>query len=167
MIKVSTAFVDVTDIAKEVSKGVYLHRNTTRLMGIVERDGKMYRYTFTRKAGYKGNFASTPNLWLAQKVIPSMSTTDDVYNFAFDLHDWLYSVNGEVTKPMIELTRSECDDFMRGVARESPTMQKSRWARFRCSCADLMVGLFAGGKSHWGNDSYGSMNMATLVLEEI
>lgn len=166
-LKVHSATFYGVDEMHEVGKGVYCHDSPTMVKGELTLRGKRYRYAFTRHVGYTGNFASSPDVWLVQKIVPSMLDDDDLYNIAFDLHDWLYSVRGEVTKPMVTLERSEVDDFMRGVARLSPTMQASRWARFRCSCADLAVGLFAGGKSHWGNDTYGSMNKADLVLEEL
>lgn len=169
MINVVTAYVDGVDVyhAKQGEKGVYVHDTVTNLVGILDWNKKRYKFKFTRMAGYTGNFASSPNLKLVQKILPSSVDGDDLYNIAFDLHDWLYSVKGQVTKPLATFSRSEVDDFMRGVARESPTMKFSKWARFRCGVADLAVGLFAGGKSHWGNDTYFSMNKAILTMEEM
>lgn len=149
-------------------KGVFVHNRKAVLYGLVELRGKLYQYFFEVLPGYVGNFASSPDFWLVQKIVPSYVVGDPVYNTGFDLHDWLYSTCGACTSEQI-LDRSEVDDFARGIMRCSPTLAKNKswWARVRCSVMDLSVGLFAGNKRHWGNDSYCSRDFARLNIIEV
>lgn len=77
---------------------------------------------------------------------------DELYNLAGAVHDWLYASVGACG----HFTRSECDDIFRGILRESGV------SRFKASTADLMVGLFAGCRLHWGNDSYGVRGLVRM-----
>jgi len=171
---VQSAFVDEPlevlplVVGDKVIDGVFEHKKKTVLYGIAELRGRMYQYFFEVEAGYIGNFASSPNIWIVQKIVPSYVVGDPVYNTGFDLHDWLYSTCGACTSGQV-LDRSEVDDFARGIMRCSPTLAKNRnWvARLRCSIMDLSVDLFAGHKRHWGNDSYGSRGFAKLNFVEI
>lgn len=170
-VKVHSALMDGIDIYRPLAKnpGVFVHDSDTCLRGVLTWRGKKYKYAFHRMAGYKGDFGSTPDIKVAQAVVPSKVVFDDVYNAALDAHDWLYSVKGELTVPLAAWTRLECNDFMRGVMRESPYLKAKRgWiARFCAGCADFFTKLFAGGKNHWGNDSYESMNKAEMILTEV
>jgi len=153
------------DKSGKVVKGVFEHTQGIVLYGTLSYKGVVYSYFFNVSRGYVGNFASSPDVWLVQKIVPSYVIGDPVYNSGFDLHDWLYSVKGLTTSGQ-QLTRSEVDDIARGIMRESPTLKKDKpWvARMRCSIMDMAVGLFACGKRHWGNDSYNSKDKATFRL---
>lgn len=166
-VKVHTASMYGADLYTESDiKGVYVHTTRTMLAGELTWNGQRYEYEFVREIGYMGNFGSTPRL--VRGMFPSKVDGDDVYNAAYDAHDWLYSVKGELTFPMSSWTRSECNDFMRGVLRESEYVKrKGRAARLFAGIVNASVEAFAGGKSHWGNDSYGSMNKATMKLDPI
>lgn len=153
------------DAEGKTVKGVFVHLQKICLYGSLVRDGQLFSYFFVVNRGYTGNFASSPDLWLVQKIVPSYVADDPVYNEGFDLHDWLYSVCGKCTSGEV-LERSEVDDLARGVMRESPTLQKNKkWvARVRCSVMDFAVGVAAGNKRHWGNDSYDSKEKASFYL---
>lgn len=102
------------------------------------------------RLGFKCDGLSVPKMfrWFLKDWDPE----NELYNLAGALHDWLYATEGVNGL----FSRSECDDIFRGLLRESGMN------RFHASTADLMVGLFAGNKRHWGNDEYGIVPMARL-----
>lgn len=86
--------------------------------------------------------------------LPSWSVSNMLYNASGALHDWLYATKGNFG----EFDREECDDFFRGVLRESGI------GRFRAGCADKAIEWFAGGKGHWGNDDYDVSRRAMMEI---
>ena len=101
------------------------------------------------RRGYMTDGAST--FWPITKLVPQWRHGDDRYNAGPVTHDVLYLLEGIVRKAdggTVKLSREEVDDIIRGMWR--------CWgmSRFLAGCADKGLELFAGGKSHWGNDSY-------------
>lgn len=88
--------------------------------------------------------------WPVSLLVPQWRKNDDRYNAAPVAHDVLYLLGGVVEgeHEPVKLSREEVDDILRGVWR--------CWgmSRFIAACADKGVEVFAGGKDHWGNDSY-------------
>ena len=98
--------------------------------------------------GFMTDGAST--FWPISKLVPQWKENDDRYNAAPVAHDVLYMLGGivEGEHEPVKLIREEVDDILRGAWR--------CWgmSRFVAGCADKGVEIFAGGKDHWGNDSY-------------
>lgn len=92
--------------------------------------------------GFRCDGLSVPKIF--RWFLPSWDKKNTLYNVAGALHDWLYTTKGNFGM----FTREECDDFFRGLLRESGI------GRFKAGCADKAVEWFAGNKSHWGNDNY-------------
>ena len=113
-------------------------------------DGKIEKWLLdiTLSPKFKTDGAST--FWPISKLVPQWRPGDDHYNAAPVAHDVLYLLGGVVEgeHEPVKLSREEVDDILRGVWR--------CWgmSRFLAGCADKGVELFAGGKNHWGNDSY-------------
>lgn len=84
--------------------------------------------------------------------LPNWDESNQLYNLAGALHDWLYATVGAYKV----FSRSECDDIFRGILRESGQ------SRFKASTADYMVGLFAGNSRHWGRDEMHIQGMARM-----
>ena len=112
------------------------------------------KYEATFLPGYCCDGLSVPKMF--QWFLKSWDDDNDLYNVAGMLHDWLYSTKG--IDGMFD--RSECDDIFRGILRESGKDRR------HASIADWAVGLFAGGKSHWGNDTYNCKHLCTFKLLE-
>lgn len=146
-------------------KGVYRHTQKILLYGTLVYKGSVCAYFFNIYPGYVGNFASSPDVWIVQKIVPSYVQGDPVYNSGFDLHDWLYSTKGETTTGE-KLTRDEVDDIASGIMEQSTTLKKNVKcvSRFRAWVMNVAVGLFAGNKRHWGNDTFKSKDMATFRI---
>lgn len=114
-------------------------------------DGKQEKalLEITLYPGYMTDGAST--FWPISKLVPQWRKNDDHYNAAPTAHDVLYLLGGiiEGEHEPISLSREEIDDILRGIWR--------CWgmSRFVAGCADKGVEIFAGGKRHWKNDSYG------------
>lgn len=102
--------------------------------------------------GFRCDGLSVPRLF--RWFLPSWDEKNTLYNVAGALHDWLYTTKGNFGM----FTREECDDFFRGLLRESGI------GRLKAGCADKAVGLFAGNKSHWGNDSYCVASLARMEV---
>ncbi|MCF0180174.1 MAG: DUF1353 domain-containing protein [Bacteroidales bacterium] len=102
--------------------------------------------------GFKSDGLSVPKpfAWFLKQWDP----TNPIYNIAGLIHDWLYSVKGDCT-----LSREECDDVFRGILRLSGI------GRFKAGVADKCVEWFAGGDSHWGNDSYGVARLGDMEID--
>lgn len=106
----------------------------------------------TDGAGFRCDGLSVP--WAFRWFLPSWDKRNQLYNVAGALHDWLYSTKGNFGM----FCREECDDMFRGLLRESCI------SRFKAGCADKAVEWFAGGKDHWGNDSYGIKTLARMEI---
>lgn len=102
--------------------------------------------------GFRCDGLSVPRLfrWFLQ----SWDEKNTLYNVSGALHDWLYTTKGNFGM----FKREECDDFFRGLLRESGI------GRFKAGCADKGVEWFAGGDAHWGADQY---KVSTLCRMEI
>lgn len=88
--------------------------------------------------------------WPFSMLVPQWREGDDEYNAGPVVHDILYILEGQIQSEAgsVKLSREEVDDILRGIWR--------CWgmSRFVAGCADKAVELVAGGKKHWGNDSY-------------
>lgn len=97
---------------------------------------------------YKTDGAST--FWPISLLVPQWKELDDQYNAAPVAHDVLYMLAGivEGEHEPVKLIREEVDDILRGMWR--------CWgmSRFLAGCADKGVEICAGGKRHWGSDTY-------------
>ena len=102
--------------------------------------------------GYRCDGLSVPKAF--RWFLPSWDYKNSLYNLAGAVHDWLYSTGGNFGM----FTREECDDIFRGLLRESGI------SRFKAGCADKAVEWFAGGSSHWNNDSYGVAELARMEV---
>lgn len=102
--------------------------------------------------GFRCDGLSVPRLF--RWFLPSWDEKNTLYNVSGALHDWLYTTNGNFGM----FKREECDDFFRGLLRESGI------GRFKAGCADKGVEWFAGGDAHWGADQY---KVSTLCRIEI
>jgi hypothetical protein len=107
--------------------------------------------TFSFHEGFRCDGLSVPCAF--RWFLPSWDSKNALYNVAGALHDWLYA-----TKGYSILRREECDDIFRGLLRESGI------GRFKAGCADKAVEWFAGGKNHWGNDSYQIADKCSMVV---
>lgn len=115
----------------------------------IVKDNVRCELKFTLMKGFKCDGASIP--WAFRWFLPSWDKYNYIYNVGSAIHDGLY-----IHKGFGLFTREECDDILRGIWRESGI------SRFKAGVADKCVELFAGGKSHWGNDSYGVGRLFSL-----
>ena len=126
------------------------------------------------KPGFVTDGASVPESF--RNILPAYIAKDDEiahkYNAAAFIHDGLYACEGvieernipssEENKNWHTLTRSECDDILRGTWRSSGFVEH----RFVASIADLAVGIAAGGPDHWGHrDENMELFSATIQYE--
>lgn len=143
---------------KDMADGSHvLKRTATMTLDIAHNDSDctiVVRFCgeSTDGRGFRCDGLSVPKIF--RWFLPSWDAKNTLYNVAGALHDWLYTTKGNFGR----FTREECDDFFRGLLRCSGI------SRFKAGCADKAVGLFAGGKDHWNNDSYG---VAPLVRMEV
>ena len=99
----------------------------------------------TFKKGFMTDGASAPDIFGC--VVPHYKEGNDLYNAAPFIHDGLYVWGGEVTGLDKKLNREECDDILREIWKKAGMGRKIR------GCADFGIELFAGSKSHWGQQS--------------
>lgn len=118
----------------------------TRTFSDGRQERALLRIHLLRK--YRTDGAST--FWPVSLAVPQWREGDDAYNAAPVAHDVLYMLGGIVGSEYeaVHLSREEVDDILRGIWR--------CWgmSRFLAGCADKAIEAFAGGKGHWGNDSY-------------
>lgn len=127
-----------------ISGGREIYRlldNPVLCMEIV-RGKKRFQMELSFKKGFTYDGVSRPAI--AKNYILKFDPDNKLYNFAAAAHDWLYAVKGNGM-----FNRSECDDVLRGIFREAGL------SRFKAGLMDWCVGVFAGGRKHWGNDSFG------------
>ena len=106
----------------------------------------------TDRHGFRCDGLSVPKIF--RWFLPSWDEKNTLYNVAGALHDWLYTTKGNFGM----FTREECDDFFRGLLRESGI------GRFKAGCADKAVGIFAGGDAHWGADQYKVSSLCRMEI---
>ena len=119
---------------------------------VMEKNGKRMKVEVIFFEGFHCDGLSVP--WGLRWFIPKWDDKNQLTNMAGAGHDWLYATGGNYGM----FNRSECDDIFRGILREAG------YNRFHASTADLMIGLFAGGKNHWEKDEYGASVFAKLVI---
>lgn len=118
------------------------------------RDGSLRTVVVTMLPGFRCDGLSVP--YVFRWFMKSWDDSNDLYNIAGALHDWLYATEGN--RGMF--SRSECDDIFRGILREAGKSRKT------AGIADWAVGVFAGGSNHWGNDSECIKDLAWLTVRE-
>lgn len=126
----------------DTGKTYTLTNNEVMLLLLLQWKGEEVHTVATFKKGFRCDGLSVPKMF--QWFLPKWDKKNQLYNMAGALHDWLYATEGAYRL----FTRTECDDIFRGILREAGLN------RFHASAADWAVGVFAGGKSHWGDDSY-------------
>lgn len=141
---------------REAEDGSHILKRSATLYIDFVRDGE----DFTAKVifyggatdgrGFRCDGLSVPKVF--RWFLPSWDKKNWLYNVAGAFHDWLYCTRGNYGR----FTREECDDFFRGLLRCSGI------SRFKAGCADKAVGIFAGGRSHWGNDSFLTAPLAKM-----
>lgn len=143
----------------ELKANAHIQLDITRTAQNIDTKPKKAILDVFFKKGFKTNGASAPEKF--RGIIHPYIAMDDEdahkYNAAAFTHDGLYAWEGvieeygmksvEENKDWHTLTRSECDDILRGVWRESHFV-----GRFAASAGDLGVMLAAGGPDHWGHD---------------
>lgn len=135
---------------------VWLHR--------IFSDGREIRacLVIDLQAGYVTDGATV--IWPFCYILPRWKRDDAKYNAAPTAHDVLYMFQGVVpdlsspNEPVL-LSREEVDDILRGIWRCAGV------SRFMAGVADKAVELFAGGKSHWGNDGYEVVDLVSVSWE--
>lgn len=121
-------------------------------MDMTMPDGSERTVVATFSPGFRCDGLSVPRIF--RWFMKSWDANNDLYNFAGAFHDWLYSTSGLYHY----FSREECDDIFRGLLRESGK------GRGLAGIADKAVELFAGGRAHWGNDSYGVRELVWLTI---
>lgn len=101
-------------------------------------------YEFHLLPGFQCNGGSVP--WCFRWFVPSWSSTNDLINMAFALHDGLYSSG--------LLHRSVSDDLLRGLLRDAGL------SRFKASTVCYAVNKFA--ESHYQKDEYDTAKFIKL-----
>ena len=146
------------------NEDVFVYYQKSTLYGCLEFNGKHYAYECNFLPGYITNYASVPKK--LQWFLPSYVMDDPVYNSFAALHDWLYSVKGDIGNGIV-FSRSVCDDIFRSGLRESSSLKSKNHPRIMAGIANVGLRLFAGGKAHWGNDSYNCKRYCTFSLTEL
>lgn len=145
---------------REAEDGSHILKRTATLYvdyvhGVKSYSAKVrFRGEATDGKGFRCDGLSVPKLF--RWFLPSWDKKNWLYNVSGAFHDWLYCTRGAYGK----FTREECDDFFRGILRESGI------GRFKAGVADKSIELFAGGKSHWGNDSFLTAPLAKMEVFE-
>ena len=123
------------------SNGLYRYEGSEPGLAMVDvlRDGRGTRFLFRIERGFGTDGLSTPPGF--RHLVPRWTENID-YDLAGIIHDGLYGTKGYGI-----FGRSEADDFLRGLMRESGM------ERFRASLACWCVNRFA--RRHWGLDREG------------
>lgn len=144
--------VGFDDYETEDKKGKHTFTTTCQVKMVLEDDYEQrWQCEIDILPGFKCDGLSVPVIF--RWFLPSWDKKNGLYNLAGAIHDGLYANCGYYA-----FNRSECDDIFRGLLRESGI------CRFKASSADWCVGKFAGGDSHWGNDSYNCKDLIKLKL---
>lgn len=138
MVTVTHVFIAVPfQIKKE--KGLYEFQKDSFPIVDFIHNGTPYRMSAGFYKGFKSDGASSP--FPFSLIVPKYREGHDIYNLGHFLHDALYALKGDGL-----FSREECDDFLRGIWRESGM------GRFVAGVSDKCIEWFAGNKKHWGND---------------
>lgn len=141
--------VSYSSAAKTTENVPHIYEGDTKVYVNLQKADIILKAVFSIRSGFKCDGASIPAAF--RWFLPSWDKFNNVYNLGSTVHDGLY-----IHKGFGLFTREECDDILRGIWRESGI------GRFKAGVADKCVQLFAGGKRHWGNDSYGVASLFTI-----
>jgi len=97
------------------------------------------------KKGFQTDGASAPDIFKC--VVPHYKDGNDLYNAAPFIHDGLYVWGGEVQGLDENLSREECDDFLREIWGLAGMKREIR------GIADKGIEFVAGSEDHWGPNS--------------
>lgn len=129
-------------------KGVYhftrdrnVYVKSSRYINSENRE-RNFMMTCLFKRGFLTDGASAPAF--ANSFVPDIKKGEEVDNSAPFIHDGLCMYRGVIDDA--NLTREECDDFLRCILRISGML------RAVASAADVGVKFFVGSSDHWGND---------------
>lgn len=134
--------VSYTSVSRATEGEPHIFEGDVHVFVNVMKSDVLLKLIFNIRSGFKCDGASIPLAF--RWFLPSWDKKNHIYNIGSAIHDGLY-----IHKGFMLFTREECDDILRGIWRESGI------SRFKAGVADKAVQLFAGGKKHWGNDSYG------------
>lgn len=118
-------------------------------------DGGTRQFVFTFSPGYRCDGLSVPRLF--RWFMKAWDNSNDLYNMAGALHDWLYATKGNT----YYFSREECDDIFRGLLRIAGT------CRGKAGIADKALEWFAGGSNHWGSDEYKVKNLVVMGMKAL
>lgn len=112
----------------------------------VVRDELALHYEFTLLPGFRCNGGSVP--WCFRWFVPSWSSTNDLLNMAYALHDAMYCSG--------LMHRELADDMLRGLLRDAGL------SRLKASTVCFAVNKFA--ESHYKKDEYDSAPFVKMRL---
>lgn len=120
-----------------------IYQATNNITAVVRDETGMF-YEFQMLAGFRTNGGSVP--WCFRWFVPSWSSTNDLINIAYALHDGLYASG--------LLHRSVSDDLLRGLLRDAGL------SRIKASTVCYAVNKFA--ESHYQKDEYDTAKFIRL-----
>ena len=121
------------------------YQATDEIVCIV-RDELALHYEFTLLPGFRCNGGSVP--WCFHWFVPSWSSTNDLINIAYALHDAMYCSG--------LMLRDIADDMLRGLLRDAGL------SRLKASTVCFAVNKFA--ESHYKKDEYDSASFVKMRL---
>ena len=113
------------------------------------RDEKENYFRIVLGAGYICDGLSIPAIF--RWYLKSWDKENHLYNLAGAIHDALYTKKGGNI-----FDRENCDDIFRSLLRDAGI------SRTKAGMADWCVGIFAGGKKHWGNDDFDNFDRISI-----
>ena len=119
---------------------------TTSDIVVIVRDETGLHYEFTLITGFQCNGGSVP--WVFRWFVPSWSSTNDLINIAYALHDAMYCSG--------LMHRDISDDMLRGLLRDAGL------SRLQASTVCYAVNKFA--ESHYNKDEYDSKPFVKMRL---
>lgn len=111
---------------------------------VIVRDETGMHYEFHLLPGFRCNGGSVP--WMFRWFVPSWSSTNDLINMAYALHDGCYASG--------ILHRDIADDLLRGLLRDAGI------SRLKASTVCYAVNQFA--ESHYQKDEYDTAKFIKL-----
>ena len=151
-VKIRTAYYTEKPVWGTRKDGSHVLQRDFGLLVTADYRGSLVEIIFSFKEGFRCDGLSVP--WAFRWFLPSWDDKNHLYNLSGALHDWLYATGGYFGM----FVREECDDFFRGIMRESGI------GRFKAGCADKAVEWFAGNGKHWNNDSYNVADKCKVTM---